>query len=71
MYASCLGDARDRLSQVCMSLPEEGCLPGAIEAAEGDCEEDEFSCGDGQCVHGLLTCDNKLDCANGADELRW
>lgn len=54
-----------------MSMPEEGCLHDMPDAAEPTCGEDEFSCGDGQCVHGLLTCDNKIHCSNGADELRW
>lgn len=56
-----------------MSMPEERCLPGMPddEYDEHSCGEDEFSCGDGQCVHGLLACDDKIHCANGADELKW
>jgi hypothetical protein len=56
-----------------MMLPEEqeACYPGAIEAYEQPCEEDEFHCGGDQCVHGSKLCDNVYDCPNGADELKW
>ena len=38
---------------------------------DSKCTEDEFDCGDGQCVHGLQLCDHKFDCKSGADELKW
>lgn len=69
---SCTGEAKDTLMEICMSLPEEECISEAPDAEEGRCGADEFSCGDGQCVHGLQTCDNKYDCdKTAADELQW
>lgn len=53
-----------------MMLPEEECLPGLPEP-EDPCEEDEFHCGGGQCIHGADVCDFEYECANGADELQW
>lgn len=53
-----------------MKLPDEKCLP-ADGPQSGPCGEDEFHCGDGQCIHGLGVCDFKYQCKNGADELRW
>ena len=71
--ASCSGDGKAFLQDLCMQMPEEGCLPGdAMDMMpEKKCDEHEFACGDGQCVHGLTLCDHKFDCRNGADELRW
>ncbi len=40
-----------------------GCL-----AAEFVCGEDDFQCGDGQCIRGDWVCDFTRDCDNGADE---
>ena len=51
-----------------MQLPQTDCLP-AIE--EKGCGEEEFSCGDGQCIPGVLVCDDSYHCSNGADELSW
>ena len=53
-----------------MSLPEEECLPAPPEAPS-KCGEYEFDCGDGKCIPGLSICDNRFDCATGADELEW
>ena len=66
---NCDGDSRTDLEMLCMQLPEEDCLTGM----EGMlvCEEDEFDCGDGKCIHGLGVCDNTYQCMNGADELMW
>jgi hypothetical protein len=69
--ASCSGDAKATLSEMCMSLPEERCLAEAPDPYEQQCQEDEFSCGDGECVHGLKLCDRKYDCLRGVDELAW
>ena len=33
------------------------------------CTEDEFECGQGQCVPKSKRCDLKRDCANGQDEI--
>lgn len=41
-----------------------------LESAEG-CEDYEFNCGDGRCIHGLSVCDNNYDCLTGTDELDW
>ena len=35
------------------------------------CEEDEFNCGNGQCIPGLGVCDGRYQCMNGADESMW
>lgn len=66
----CRGASRDYLESICMQLPEEDCLP-ALPMNDSKCTEDEFDCGDGQCVHGLQLCDHKFDCKSGADELKW
>jgi len=68
--SKCTGDGLAYLESVCMKMPEERCLsegPGADDV----CGEDEFHCGDGQCIDGLKVCDYGYDCHNGADELRW
>ena len=61
--------SRRALEQICMQLPEDDCLP--LGTNPYGCREDEFDCGDGQCVHGLQLCDHKFDCKSGADELKW
>ena len=66
----CRGASRDYLESICMQLPEKDCLP-ALPMNDSKCTEDEFDCGDGQCVHGLQLCDHKFDCKSGADELKW
>ena len=53
-----------------MKLPEKDCLP-ALGNELKRCEEDEYDCGDGQCIHGLGLCDGEYQCLNGADELEW
>ena len=53
-----------------MKLPDEECLP-AIDVDMNLCGEHEFSCGDGQCIHGLGVCNHKYECMNGADEIEW
>jgi len=63
----CRGSSRDYLESICMQLPEKDCLPAIEDSTK--CGEDEFSCGDGQCIPGLLLCDNQYHCSNGADEL--
>ena len=55
---------------LCVELPEENCIEGPMDDRM-KCEEDEFACGNGQCIHGLGVCDNKYECKNGADELGW
>ena len=53
-----------------MKLPEEHCIDGPMNNISR-CEEDEFNCGNGQCIHGLGVCDRKYQCMNGADEHEW
>ena len=53
-----------------MKLPEKECIEGPMDERT-KCEEDEFDCGNGQCIHGLGVCDRKYQCRNGADELEW
>ena len=65
----CEGDAKDYLEKLCMKLPDDKCIGGPDEVSK--CEEDEFDCGNGQCIHGLGVCDTKYQCRNGADELEW
>jgi hypothetical protein len=67
---SCHGKSRDQLEKICMRLPEDMCL-SAPYMERPMCEEHEWDCGDGQCIHGLGVCDNKYQCMNGADELEW
>ena len=66
----CHGDARDVLEEICMKLPEERCISSPYYDTSM-CEEEEFDCGYGNCIHGLGLCDNKYQCLNGADELMW
>ena len=35
------------------------------------CGENEFDCGNGQCIPSLSICDHTFNCLNGADELKW
>lgn len=67
---NCRGSSRDRLETLCKKLPEERCLPGDI-GDDDKCSKEEFSCGDGKCIHGLEICDNKYQCKSGYDELSW
>ena len=53
-----------------MTLPEKDCLP-ALGNELKRCDEDEYDCGNGQCIHGLGLCDGEYQCMNGADELEW
>lgn len=53
-----------------MKLPEEKCLPAPMNE-KSKCSEDEFDCGDGECIPGLGLCDRKYQCRNGADEMKW
>ena len=66
---SCEGQSKEHLAMLCMKLPEEGCIGGPDQMTR--CEEDEFDCGNDQCIHGLGVCDRKYQCMNGADELEW
>ena len=71
---SCNGDGKAFLLDLCQKLPNDTCLDGRsamIGRSNKSCGEDGFQCGDGQCVHGLSLCDNKVDCLNGADEIAW
>ena len=52
-----------------MKLPEKDCISEPMDMPT--CGEDEFPCGNGQCIHGLGVCDGKYQCMNGADELKW
>ena len=67
---SCEGESRKYLEMLCMKLPEEHCIDGPMNNISR-CEEDEFNCGNGQCIHGLGVCDRKYQCMNGADEHEW
>lgn len=51
-----------------MELPNEDC--DAVPEKD-ECGKHEYSCGDGQCVHGLAVCDRQRDCSNWADEREW
>ena len=53
-----------------MKLPEKDCIDGPMNNMTR-CEEDEFNCGNGQCIPGLGVCDGRYQCMNGADELMW
>ena len=70
MWKNCEDKARHHLLKLCMKLPEKDCIEGPITNMTR-CEEDEFNCGNGQCIHGLGVCDNMYQCMNGADELEW
>ena len=68
----CVGDGADYLMEVCSGLPDDRCLPTPGEVVSpGPCGEDEFHCGDGQCIQGLGVCAHRYQCQNGADELKW
>ena len=69
VWKNCEGEAQEHLEMLCMKLPEERCIEGPIDMTM--CEEHEFDCGNGQCIHGLGVCDSKYQCKNGADELEW
>ena len=66
---SCEGKSKEHLEMLCMKLPEERCIEAPDQMSR--CEEDEFDCGNGQCIHGLGVCDRKYQCMNGADERGW
>lgn len=34
----------------------------------GDCTDEQFQCGNGQCIDRSLRCDRKYDCQDGTDE---
>lgn len=69
---NCQGESRDYLMNACEMLPdEEHCYPGRAEDLWQPCGDDEFHCGDGQCIHGTKLCDRAADCKNAADELKW
>ena len=70
VYENCQGEARNHLEMICMKLPEEKCLHSP-DMEMSRCEEDEFDCGDGKCIHGLGICDNKYQCLSGKDETQW
>lgn len=66
----CHGKSRDLLESMCERLPDEDCIPHPYMNGSR-CDEEEFDCGDGQCIPGLGVCDNKFHCMNGQDELNW
>ena len=68
---ACSGESKANLTEICETLPENGCYDGRDEEQHDDCGKDGFSCGDGMCIHGLQLCDHRDDCPNGADELAW
>ena len=69
--SGCDGNADEvaDIAELCMSLPEGECYPGS--PYHRPCDDDEYHCGDGQCVDGVKVCDRRVDCSNGADELKW
>ena len=67
----CTGESKAYLEGICHMLPDKDCLPGMVDMKDSMCGEDEYYCGDGQCIHGLGVCDHKYQCENGADELPW
>lgn len=67
----CKGEGKKFLENICMQLPEEECISHPPSMNYSRCGEDEFDCGNGQCIPGLGLCDHKYQCLNGADELRW
>lgn len=72
MEENCDGESREFLMSVCGMLPDDDkCYPGRPEYTRQPCGEDEFHCGDGQCIHGSKLCDRAADCENWADELKW
>ena len=48
----------------------EFCKPKKVPSAP-DCDTDEFMCTDGSCVKLFQLCDDRFDCADGADEGRF
>ena len=70
VWKSCEGEGRKHFEMLCMKLPDKDCIPGPMTNMTR-CGEDEFDCGNGQCIHGLGVCDTKYQCRNGADELEW
>ena len=70
VHKSCDGEGKEYLEYLCNKLPDDACI-GGPEDVKRECEEDEFNCGNGQCIHGLGICDGKYQCRNGADELEW
>ena len=70
VWKTCRGESREYLQKLCMKLPEKDCIGEPMNNMTR-CEEDEFDCGNGQCIHGLGVCDRKYQCMNGADELKW
>lgn len=69
--AGCPDDAKRVLDDICMMLPVEQCLGDMPDKPAPVCKDDEFSCGDGQCVPRWQACNLRYDCMNGADELSW
>lgn len=70
---SCFGAGRQWLVDECMKLPTERCLPSMPEKGMNGsrCDDEDFDCGDGQCISYGRVCDNQFECRNGADELGW
>lgn len=68
--SDCSGEGREVLRQLCTKLPDSNCRGGLLDM-RNPCQENEFHCGDRQCVPLVTVCDYRYDCLNAADELRW
>ncbi|XP_067935633.1 low-density lipoprotein receptor-related protein 1B-like [Watersipora subatra] len=69
LHFYCSGEGREQLVMLCMKLPEERCLSEPIDNMMNMCGEDEFSCGDGQCIPQDAVCDLSYNCYSGKDEI--
>lgn len=64
------GIVRDTIMALCSELPEEVCLNASM-VHNNLCEDEEVSCGNGQCVRRTAMCDGVEQCHNGMDERQW
>ncbi|CAD5112199.1 DgyrCDS1434 [Dimorphilus gyrociliatus] len=44
------------------------CFSIFLVAVSENCEENQFRCDNGQCIHGFAKCDQEVDCQDGSDE---